>query len=186
MTCERKWAGIEVFLCARIFIPTMHHGSRRLLPNCVDAPSGWSERLPGRFCGPPGGFWRDSRGGGFALPGPPHRLLYTPEALFSDFGVDFLICLGTRAGVKSWKGVETTSAPQARSHGEVMGMQCPQAPSVLWTSCEHAGRGLRRPPKKEAEAEGRGRLFYELTTCSPRRVLTKSKNHSMPAGTASP
>ena len=42
---RKERAGIELLLCARILIPTMHHGSRRLLPDCVDAPSGWSERL---------------------------------------------------------------------------------------------------------------------------------------------
>ena len=78
----------------------------------------------------------------------------------------------TRAGVKSWKGVETTSALQAQNHGEVKEMECLQAPSVFWTSCEHDGKGLRRPPKK-----GGGGL---------RRVRTKSKKHLVHAGTPSP
>ena len=37
---------------------------------------------------------------------------------------------------------------QARSPREVMKTQCLKAHSVFRTSCEHAGKGLRRPPKK--------------------------------------
>ena len=94
----------------------------------------------------------------------------------------------TGAEVMSWKGVETTSALQAQSHGEVMETQCLQAPSVFWTSCEHAGTGLRRVGhhKKAAAAEGRRRLFEVHDDVLSRRVRTKSKKHYVPAGTASP
>ena len=59
--------------------------------------------------------------------------------------------------------VTPASGPQTRSHGKFLQTQCPQAPRVFETSCEHAGGGLRRPPQKGG---GGGRRVEILTIVS--------------------
>ena len=67
---------------------------------------------------------------------------------------------GTNAGVKSWKGVETTSVLQAQNHGQVMEMQCLQAPSVFGLRVNTPGEHVVVHLKKAAAAAlGRRRLF---------------------------
>ena len=63
----------------------------RTLNSCVvvrEKKNVSSGRLPGRFWGLPGGFWRDSRGG-LRPPRPPHMLVCTLETLF---GISGSIC----------------------------------------------------------------------------------------------
>ena len=98
-----------------------------------------------------------------------------------DGGID--AGTSTSAGVKSWKGVETTSALQARSHGDAV----PAGTQVFFglranTTGEHVVVHL----KKAADAEGRRPLFLAHDEVLSRRVHTKSKKHSVPAGTTSP
>ena len=82
---------------------------------------------------------------------------------------------GTSAGVKSWKGVETTSALQAQSHAEAMEMRCCRHQVFFGLRANTTGEHVVVHLKKAAAA-----------AVLSRRVHAKSKKHLVPAGIASP